>query len=150
MLACTFLHFVAYVARLRGKASFSLSPCTLGISVLKALFGSPRPFRCLLEIKNGRGWSEWAKPLMYISNAPHAHVCFNDLFSATNRINPIFTNLLRVLQIFINIIMFMTGVLYKFTYEFIYELALHFFNYFIDYNLSTIRSRYVIINKLPN
>lgn len=74
MLACTFLHFVAYVARLRGKASFSLSPCTLGISVLKALFGSPRPFRCLLEIKNGRGWSEWSKPLMYISNAPQAHV----------------------------------------------------------------------------
>lgn len=113
MLACTFLHFVAYVARLRGKASFSLSPCTLGISVLKALFGSPRPFRCLLEIKNGRGWSEWSKPLMYISNAPHAHVCFNDLFSATNRINPIFTNLLRVLQILINIIMCMTGTLQR-------------------------------------
>lgn len=117
MLACTFLHFVAYVARLRGKASFSLSPCTLGISVLKALFGSPRPFRCLLEIKNGRGWSEWAKPLMYISNAPHAHVCFNDLFSATNRINPIFTNLLRVLEILINIIMCMTGALQRFKYK---------------------------------
>lgn len=113
MLACTFLHFVAYVARLRGKASFSLSPCTLGISVLKTLFGSPRPFRCLLEIKNGRGWSEWAKPLMYISNAPHAHVCFYDLFSATNRINPIFTNLLRVLEILINIIMCMTGTLQR-------------------------------------
>lgn len=55
MLACTFLHFVAYVARLRGKASFSLSPCTLGILVLKTLFGSPRPFRCLLEIKMAEG-----------------------------------------------------------------------------------------------
>lgn len=81
MLAFTFLHFVAYVARLRGKASFSLSPCTHLESLLKQLlktsFGSPRPLHRLLEIK----WLRVVRMLetsdVYIrciSNAPYAHV----------------------------------------------------------------------------
>lgn len=78
-----------------------------------------------------------------ISNAPHAHVCFNDLFSATNRINPIFTNLLRVLQILINIIMCMTGTLQRW-HNIFFSLLL-----VIDYNLSAIRA-IIWINMPPS
>lgn len=70
---------------------------------------------------------------VYIKRTSCTCICFNDLFSATNRISPIFTNLLRVLEILINIIMCMTGTLQRW-HNIFFSLLL-----VIDYNLSAIR-----------
>lgn len=80
---------------------------------------------------------------VYIKRTSCTCTCFNDLFSATNRINPIFTNLLRVLQILINIIMCMTGTLQRWHNNF-FSLPL-----VIDYNLSAIRV-IIWINRPPS